>query len=130
MKIHSLGSVLFSDIVEQELYIEEEYNWLGVGQNIRYSLGGSVYISENVRGGKPLTLIASEDRAWLTKATVIALRDLALSVGVSYGLVLTNDENVNEIRQVVFKRQPNPFDLQPLDSSHQFYVGRIHLIQP
>lgn len=130
MKIHSLGSVLFNDIVEQELYIEEEHNWLGVGQTIRYSLSGTIHVSENVRGGKPLTLIAIEDRAWLTKATVLALKELAQSVGAFYGLSLTNDENEEEIRQVLFKRQPNPFDLQPLDASHQFYIGKIHLIQP
>lgn len=129
MKIHSLGSVLFNDIVEQELYIEEEYNWLGIGQTIQYSLNGSIYVSENLRGGKPLTLIAIEERAWLTKASVLALKTLAQSIGTFHNLSLTNDKNEEEIRQVLFKRQPNPFDLQPLDASHQFYIGKIHLIQ-
>lgn len=130
MKIHSLGTVLFDDIVEQELYIEEEHNWLGIGQKIRYALSGCIYVSENVRKGKPLTLIASEDRAWLTKNTVLALKALASNLGTFHDLLLTNDENVNENRQVIFKRQSNPFDLQPLDSNHEFYVGKIHLIQP
>jgi hypothetical protein len=130
MKIHSLGSVLFNDIVEQELYIEEEHTWIGVGQNIRYALSGSIYVSENERKGRPLTLIASEDRAWLTKATVLALKALASSLGTFYGLSLTNDENENEFRQVLFKRQSSPLEIQPLDPSHRFYVGKIHLIQP
>ena len=65
-----------------------------------------------------------------SKATVLALKAIALDVGAYHNLFLTNDENVNEMRQVIFKRQPNPFDLQPLDSSHRFYVGRIYLIQP
>ena len=47
-----------------------------------------------------------------------------------YDLSLTNDENIDEIRQVFFKRQSNPFDVKPLDSNHEFYVGRVHLIQP
>lgn len=129
MKIYSLGSVLFNNIVEQELYIEEEFLWCPVGQVKKYSLGSNVIFQENIRAGKPLTLIASEDRAWFTRATVLALHQLASAVNTTYTLSMQNEQTINENRIVRFRRDSGPLNLQPLDTSQRYYVGSISLIE-
>lgn len=129
MQIISLGPVSFNDIVEQGLYIEEEHKWSSIGQSIRYSLQGTLSIIENERIGKPLTILAQEDRGWITKATLLELKELTEVIAASYILTLVNDENVTENRSVKFKRNPFPLDLNPLDPGHNFYVGSINLIQ-
>jgi hypothetical protein len=129
MQIVSLGSVTFNDIVEQGLYIDEEYKWLSVGQSIRYALAGNTVMLENPRSGKPLTLIAQEDRGWITKATLLELKTLASLINTTHVLTLVNDSNVTENRNVRFKRDNYPLDLNPLDSAHNYYVGSIYLIQ-
>lgn len=129
MQIISLGTVEFSDTVEKSLYIEEEHQWFPVGQSIRYTLFGTPIITENPRSGKPLTLIAKEDDAWLTKATVLLLSNLATQINTTYDLVMKNDFGVNETRRVMFKRDSNPLDLQPLDTAQRYFVGAIHLIE-
>lgn len=129
MQIVSLGSVTFNDIVEQGLYIDEEYKWLPVGQSIRYALAGNTVMLENSRSGKPLTLIAQEDRGWITKATLLELKTLASLINTTHVLTLVNDSSVTENRNVRFKRDTYPLDLNPLDSAHNYYVGSIYLIQ-
>jgi len=129
MQIVSLGSVTFDDIVEQGLYIDEEHKWLPVGQSIRYALAGNTVMLENTRSGKPLTLIAQEDRGWVTKATLLELKTLASLINTTHVLTLVNDNSVTENRNVRFKRDNYPLDLNPLDSAHNYYVGSIHLIQ-
>jgi hypothetical protein len=129
MIIYSLGSVNFTDVVESGLYIEEEYKWVGIGQSIRYGLAGNPVITENLRSGKPLTIVAQEDRGWLTQATVIALRTLASAINTTYILNLMNDSSVIENRTVMFKRDSYPLDVTPLDTAERYYVGSIHLIE-
>jgi len=129
MQIISLDSITFNDIVEQGLYIEEEHKWLPIGQNIRYALQGNPIITENPRSGKPLTIIAQEDRGWITKATLLELKSLALEINLNLTLSLINDNNVAENRIVRFRRSSFPLDLTPLDAAHNFYVGSINLIQ-
>jgi hypothetical protein len=128
MIIYSLGTVTFDDSVESGLYIEEEHKWLPLGQNIRYALAGNPVIMENPRSGKPLTIVAQEDKGWITKAHLLALKDLASSIG-TYNLFLKNDLGVNETRQVKFKRNPYPLDMNPVDYAENYYVGTISLIQ-
>ena len=129
MIIYSLGTVVFNHVVEQGLYIEEEHKWLGVGQTIRYALAGNPVIMENVRKGKPLTIIAQEDRGWITKANLFALKVLADQPLTNHILSLNNDEGVDETRTVRFKRSSYPLDLNPMDYAKEFYVGSISLIQ-
>lgn len=129
MQILSLGSIQFDNLVEQGLYIDEEHKWLPVGQTIRYALAGNPVIIENVRSGKPLTIIAQEDRGWITKETLLALKALASQVNLIHVLSIVNDENFAETRDVKFKRDVYPLDLNPIDPAHKFYVGSIHLIQ-
>lgn len=129
MIITSLGSVTFDDIVEGGLYIEEEHKWLPIGQTIRYGLAGNAIITENARSGRPLTIIAQEDRGWLTKATVLELKALASVLNISYTLTLTNDSSVVENRTVRFKRDSYPIDVTALDTAERYYVGTIHLIE-
>lgn len=129
MIINSLGSVNFTDIVESGLYIEEEYKWLGVGQSIRYGLAGNPVVTENYRSGKPLTIVAQEDRGWLTKATVLALKALASAINTTYVLNLVNDSSVVENRTVMFKRDSYPLDVSALDTAERYFIGTIHLIE-
>lgn len=129
IEVKSLGTVNFSNIVEKGLYIPEEYTWSPVGQTRRYSLAGTLVLTENLKTGKPLTLTAKEDGAWLTEATVLALRTLANNSLQLHNLVLVNDSGVTEIRSVLFRRNPDPLDLQPLLTTQQYFVGSIHLIQ-
>jgi hypothetical protein len=76
-----------------------------------------------------LTIIAQEDRGWITKATLLELRNLALEINLNLTLSLINDDSVAENRTVRFRRSSFPLDLTPLDAAHNYYVGSINLIQ-
>jgi len=128
MIIYSLGTVTFNDSVERGLYIEEEHKWLPLGQNIRYALAGNPVIMENPRSGKPLTIVAQEDKGWITKAHLLDLVDLATYIDV-LDLFLQNDLGNNETRKVKFKRDPYPLDMNPVDYAENYYIGTISLIQ-
>lgn len=129
MIIYSLGSVTFSNIVEAGLYIQEEHKWLGIGQTVRYALAGNPIVMENERSGKPLTIIAEENKGWITKANMLALVTLANQMNTTYTLSLKNDLGANETREVRFKRDSSPIDLTPLDYGEEYYIGSIFLMQ-
>jgi hypothetical protein len=129
MQILSLETVQFNDIVEQGLYIDEEHKWLPIGQSLKFALAGNPVVIENTRSGRPITIIAQEDRGWITKTTLLALKALASTPNVNFSFTFIDDSNQTIVRTVRFKRDPYPLDLQPIDAAHNFYTGSIHLIE-
>lgn len=128
MEVISLGSVQFNSTEEVGLYVEEEYTWTPVGQQIKYGLAGNPVILENSRTGKPLTIIAKEDGGWITKANLLLLQTLASTPSTNHTLT-TREGVVTTARTVRFKRDQNPLDLTPLDTAQRYFIGSIRLIQ-
>ena len=129
MKVISLGSVTFDNLVELEVDWSDYYRWQPIGQTIRYNLAGGVYVTENSRGGRKITLTCKEDGAWLTLATVKELHDLASIAGVTHILNTQNDQLQTVTYTVMFARNSSPLDLTPVDAGKNYYIGTINLIE-
>lgn len=67
----------------------DEFAWAPVVQSSEYSLTGALIVQEAVKlAGRPITLEATQDGLWVTRATVLAVQALAETPGWSGTLTL------------------------------------------
>lgn len=60
----------------------DEFAWSPVAQAARRTLGGSLVVfTRELAGGRPITLEAAEDRAWMTRAQVEGVSAMAAIPG-------------------------------------------------
>ena len=66
-----------------DLKWEDEHNWFPVEQTVQRTITGALIVSSSARvAGRPVTLApVDEASAWMTQATVDALRNLAVVPG-------------------------------------------------
>lgn len=101
-----------------------------VAQERKTTLGGkSVFYSKYLIGGRPITLVATEETGWLTKVMVDALILRAEQPGLVYTL------NVHgETYQVLFRHEEPPaLEFAPLQPratqlADDSYIGTLKLI--
>lgn len=111
-----------------DLHWADEYAWTPVEQSREYTLGGSLVIEEAVRqAGRPITLEAGSDRAWVTRTTVNALYALAQAPG-ALTLVLHDSRQF----QVVFRHGDRAIDAEPvvpvLPAADTYYRVTVRLL--
>lgn len=121
----SLGTVNFYG-GEQQLDWTD-WDWTPVGQSVRYALAGNQLVRENVRQGRPITLVAELPWAWFTAATADALRTLASSVGQSH--ILTLSGSTPSTYRVRFQRSDKSLVLTPLDQRREYFTGQLNLVE-
>lgn len=119
----SLGSITFSGVGETQIDWSDQYSWQPIGQTIRYGLSGNPVVLENVRSGRPITLVAELPWAWLTTANVEALHTLA---STSQTLAFVYGSFSADVR---FRRDQGPLQLTPVDQRKLYYTGTIYLIE-
>lgn len=80
-----IGTVSLPD----DLWWEDETEWTPVDQSSEYSVAGSLLVDIGVKlAGRPITLVGDEHTAWVNRATVLALMDLAALPGEQFPLTL------------------------------------------
>lgn len=101
-------------------------------QERKVTLGGrSVFFAKKLIGGRPITLVATEETGWITRDMLDALVERAANPG----LVYTFDFH-GETCEVLFRHEESPVldftPLQPraLQLNTDFYIGTIKLITP
>lgn len=101
-----------------------------VAQERKVTLGGkSVFYTKALIGGRPITLVATEETGWLTKAMVDSLTSRAEVPGLVYTLSLHG-----ESFQVVFRHEDTPaLEFNPLQPratqlADDSYIGTLKLI--
>lgn len=107
----------------------DRYQWSPVGQNARYALDGTLYLTENARRGRPITLATTPQGA-IDGTAAEALRGLAATVGAVYSL--TVDDDTYTVR---FRRGDGPpVELELIhpmreDGAENWYRATIRLIE-
>lgn len=103
----SLGGV----VLNGAMILSDRDTSFAVAQSIKRTLGGGIKVFfAQLTKGQNLTLVATEDQGWISKAMVDELQVLANSAGGVYELL------VNGVgRSVVFRHHDSPaFEASPL----------------
>lgn len=117
-----LGAVVLPDGV----LWRDRYEAAPVEQTVVRTLGGKPVIwAQNRLGGRPITLVAQEDAAFLHLATVEALAAMAAQAGASFTLIWEEWSGV-----VMFRHEAPPaLSVTPLWPAHDRFVGTVKLIE-
>lgn len=89
-------------VLSDDLYWSDENNWSPVEQTVQRSITGAQIVQSAARiGGRPITLQPIDDScAWITRATLDALRSLAAAPGQQLTLTLRG-----QTHNVLFRHQ-------------------------
>lgn len=101
-------------ILPNDLLWADEFEWSAVESTNTYTLTGSLIVEQGVKqAGRPISLRAEPDMAWVTRATVDQLRAAAAIAGRQFQLVL---EYPNDTRTflVIFDTTSNPISAAPV----------------
>ena len=118
----SLGGVVLPD----ETQWIDQHEWSPVAQEVATTLGGNtVFFSQGLTGGQPITLEIEDGITWLAQETVKAIQDMADQPGASFSLIWNDD-----VFSVRFRHHNRPaVSFQPLWPNHDLFTGTIKLIQ-
>lgn len=101
-------------VLPNDLLWADEFEWSAVESTNTYTLTGSLIVEQGVKqAGRPISLRAEPDMAWVTRATVDQLRAAAAIAGRQFQLVL---EYPNDTRTflVIFDTTSNPISAAPV----------------
>ncbi|MEO5332858.1 MAG: hypothetical protein H7839_12615 [Magnetococcus sp. YQC-5] len=117
-----LGEVSLPD----GLLWSDRYDAAPVDQTVVRTLGGKPVIQAQQRmGGRPITLVAHQEAAWLDRSTVEALAGMAALAGASFTLTWEEWSGT-----VLFRHETPPaLTMAPLWPEHDQFTGTIKLIQ-
>jgi hypothetical protein len=88
-----------------DLQWTDEYDWLPIEQTEEYSLTGALIIDIGTRqAGRPITLAGDDETAWVSRATVDALRAWAATPGQGLNLTLPDTRTFS----VTFRHSDDP----------------------
>ena len=87
MRYHTLGAVQ----IPEDVWWTDEFAWKAVEQSSSRSLTGAriVHLGTKTKG-RPITLTSNERGGWVPRSTVLALRALADTHGITYTLTLAD----------------------------------------
>lgn len=93
----------------QGLVWSDEFAWSDLAQSTTYTLTGSLVVEQTTRqAGRPITLVGGRDFAWLTRAQLVALKEL-LDAGAPMTLTLHDHRAFT-----VLPAGPDALDVAPL----------------
>lgn len=88
----------------------DEFSWSPVEQSTEYSTTGALMVDLGEKlAGRPITLEGTETRAWISRATCVALQAWAKLKGAEFELVLRGVSHV-----VIFDQARTGFEATPL----------------
>jgi hypothetical protein len=89
----------------------DEHLWTPAIANVSYLLTGALLIeSASRQSGRPITLQAPDDMAWVTRVLVDQLYGFAAEPGRRFELRLANDRRFT----VMFRHQDQPLEAAPI----------------
>ena len=114
-----------------DLYWEDEFGWTPVTSNLEYSLAGAGIVEVGKKlTGRSITLTAEPNTCLTTRATALALKDLADIPGKVMTLTLWD-----RTFQVMFAPGEIPFDAEPVfvcvppPDEQEWVITAIRLIE-
>lgn len=113
-----------------DLIWRDEYDWHPVVQSVEYSTTGAMIVDAMTKqAGRPITLMAGENFAWMQRSTVAQLKTWAAIAGAEFVLSL-NGTSFNVIfdhTQTAFEASPVVEFSAPLDSD--YYVLTLRFLE-
>ena len=98
-------------VLPDDLLWIDEHLWTPAIANVSYLLTGALLIESATRqSGRPITLQAPDDMAWVTRALVDQLCGLAAEPGRTLELTLSNARRFT----VMFRHQDQPLECAPV----------------
>lgn len=109
----------------------DEFNWRPVESVAERAVTGELVVDVAERiGGRPITLEATDDHGWISRATLLALYGLAEAEGAVYTLQLADERSFS----VIFAPGGEPISARPiarpeLPTAEWPYVVTLRLIE-
>ena len=130
----------FEITLPPDLIWENEFDWVAIAGGVDRTLGGTQIIWTNpIQKGRPIDLVASETRGWITRETIELLHN-ALEAMTPMELLLTYSDNTMPGNPFTFNvafryHEPPAVEVRPLISSrvefgnNDYYIGTIKLME-
>ena len=126
-----MALTLESITLPDDLAWADEFAWTPVEQSTEYTLDGALIVESAVRqAGRNITLAGGEDRAWVTRTTLLALYALAQTVREDLTLTLPDEREFN----VAFRHGEGAIEARPVlsvspPSADDFYSITLRLME-
>lgn len=131
-----MGQITLADgtttlTLPEDLRWVDEYAWSPVEQSVGYALAGSLIVETGTRlAGRPVTLAADADRAWIIKAALDQLYTWAGVAGKTLTLTLADAR----VMSVMYRHHDVAIQAEPVmfavpAQSGDFYVVTLRLMQ-
>ncbi len=100
--------------LDDDLYPSDEHDWSSVVSSNKYALDGTLIIEQSIRkAGRPYTMQAPDDIAWLTRETVNALKSERDKLGATFWLDYLADSELKRVK-VVFDNTGEAITAKPV----------------
>jgi hypothetical protein len=97
-----------------DLLWSDEFDWSPVESNQTYTLTGALVIESSVRqAGRPISLSADQDMAWVTRQTLSKLKNWAAIPARQFRLIFEYKTDTREFL-VVFNHSKDPAKAKPV----------------
>lgn len=123
----------FSMDLPKDLQWTDEIKWGVVDQTVEYSLTGALLIQEGVKQkGRPITLIAADNMAWLTRIEGDTLQSLRNSPGLVMTLKFVHKTNPLLVRfsyNVMFRHAEGGVELENIKNFDQYEDDAWYIVK-
>lgn len=100
--------------LDDDLYPSDEHDWSSVVLSNKYALDGTLIIEQSIRkAGRPYTMQAPDDIAWLTRSTVNALKSERDKLGATFWLDYLADGELKRVK-VIFDNTGDAITAKPV----------------
>lgn len=101
-------------MLSDSLYPSDEHDWSPVVSNTKYSLDGTMIVQQSIRkAGKPYTMQAPDNMAWLPRSTVNLLREQRDTMDATFWLDYLSDGAVKRVK-VIFDNTSDAINAKPV----------------
>ena len=101
-------------ILSDSLYPIDEHDYSAVVSSTKYALDGTMIVEQSIRqAGKPYTMQAPDNMAWLPRSTINALKDERDKLGATFWLDYLADGAVKRVK-VIFDNTSDAITAKPV----------------
>lgn len=100
--------------LSDSLYPSDEHDWSAVVSSTKYALDGTMIVEQSIRqAGKPYTMQAPDNMAWLPRSTINALKAERDKLGATFWLDYLADGAVKRVK-VMFDNSGDAITAKPV----------------
>lgn len=101
-------------MLSDSLYPSEEHDYSAIAETHKYALDGTMIVEQSVRqAGKPYTMQAPDNMAWLPRSTINALKAERDKLGATFWLDYLSDGAVKRVK-VMFDNSGDAITAKPV----------------